>query len=1282
VKQSSMVKIASSFIFSALTFMAVLVTPQPAHADDPVCSSPNLAIPDSGGQNLAGTPVTDTITLTNTDSILDLNITIDTTHNYVGDLVFTLGRHAGPSVTSTAIFSRPLGVRPPEHPTGEPACTGDNIDVTLDDEALFLDIQTDCNEDTDNPDAPLEAYTAKEIYQPNSPLNIFDGEGISATWVLTITDYFEGDTGTLNQWCITANPTLDLQVSKTVTPTVIDALTPQPITYTIRYNNRGTPTATGVVITDVLDSALTNINVISSGAAITATGSTTFTWAVEDLAHGEGGIITVTATISPGLSGGSTLANTATITSTPVETTTLSNNSSQANVTVRTPDLQIIKNDGGVIAKPGGLITYTLTYSNSGGTTSGVVITETVPNNTSFSPNSPAGWQQVGATQQYTYPVGRLDRLAQKVITFVVSIDSNLAATDDKITNTARIGDDGSNGSDQTPVNNTATITTVIPTDLEMTKTVTPTSAKPGQAITYTLIFTNSSAFTATGVLITDSVPISVTNLNVISSGATITQTNTGTVTYTWSLADLGPSAQGIITITGQLTSPLPVNHIFTNTTEISSSTTDLDPGNNKGQAGITVTNAAPTAVDDTASTAEDSATNISVLNNDTDPNSQTLSVTSVSTPTHGSTSTNGTTVTYTPKSNYYGTDHFSYVASDGTLTDTARVTVTITPANDAPIVGQATVLYDGTLGTLPRAQSFTYAATDVTPPSFTIEATQTVDGNTARLDTTPDIEDLAGDSNAATTLNRNTGYSVRFSAQIISENHAGSDKNGDGIADRAGFSVIALSSDTRGIELGFWSNEIWAQEGGSAPDLFTHAEGASFDTTAGLIPYELTILGDTYTLAVTDTLILSGTLRDYSAFSGPIDPYETPNYLFLGDNTSSAQAEMKLGYVSVITNVAPADRSVQSAEPLVIDDIGTIDLDAAGNNVALTLTVGNGTLSVNSSAPNGLGSGNISGNGSGTVTLTGPIGQINATLAYSPAVTYTSDTNFSGTDTLTMTLNDNGHSGSGGAKSNQKTLDITVIANDVTYSLAAENSSVTEGNSGSTPTRFTISRTGATTTETSTVDYALGGSATMGTDYNNVQISGTGITQGGGTITFTTGATRAVISVDVLGDTDIESNETILVTLSNPTNPGPGDATITGANPVSTTITDDDTISLAITKTVEANNPARAGETITYTITVANSGSVDATSVTVTDPLPGGIDGTDLNQTVTVTAGQSVEFTITATVVATQAITITNVASYTHASGNSQDSAKFSVADTSGSGGKIFLPVIFRNSK
>jgi hypothetical protein len=196
-----------------------------------------------------------------------------------------------------------------------------------------------------------------------------------------------------------------------------------------------------------------------------------------------------------------------------------------------------------------------------------------------------------------------------------------------------------------------------------------------------------------------------------------------------------------------------------------------------------------------------------------------------------------------------------------------------------------AQVLYDAGLGTLPGAQSWTYFA-------FPGTASQSMAGGAAQLDTTAQISEQAGYSRTAPVpLDRTNGFTLKFNAQVVAEGHASTN--------RAGFSVIVLAQDKRGIELGFWTNAIFAQ---ADSPLFTHAEQAVYNTSAQFTDYALTMLPTNYVLRANGAIILSGSIRDYTSFTGPIDPYETPNFIFLGDDTTSALATMKFTRVSLLS--------------------------------------------------------------------------------------------------------------------------------------------------------------------------------------------------------------------------------------------------------------------------------------------------------------------------------------------------------------------------------------------
>lgn len=87
------------------------------------------------------------------------------------------------------------------------------------------------------------------------------------------------------------------------------------------------------------------------------------------------------------------------------------------------------------------------------------------------------------------------------------------------------------------------------------------------------------------------------------------------------------------------------------------------------------------------------------------------------------------------------------------------------------------------------------YQAADTSGPSYTVEVVQSYAGDGARLDSTADYEDAAGYSSISTPLDRQQGVTIRFTLRITAEDHTRSgtaDKDGDGLADRAGFSVIA----------------------------------------------------------------------------------------------------------------------------------------------------------------------------------------------------------------------------------------------------------------------------------------------------------------------------------------------------------------------------------------------------------------------------------------------------------------------------------------------------------
>jgi Ca2+-binding RTX toxin-like protein len=215
------------------------------------------------------------------------------------------------------------------------------------------------------------------------------------------------------------------------------------------------------------------------------------------------------------------------------------------------------------------------------------------------------------------------------------------------------------------------------------------------------------------------------------------------------------------------------------------------------------------------------------------------------------------------------------------------------------------TVLYNGILGNTPDRQGWlAYGTTFYPLPS----AIQSAFSGYTNLNSP--ATGKGGYSNykllspsvvnaAFPTLSRTNGYSLSFRLRLNSESHSS--------YDRAGFSITALSSDRQGIELGFWTNEIWAQRGGTGSTLFTHSPTErAFVSTTGWTNYDLLVVGDKYYLSANDRVILQGGLQNYTAFNSsglPYDPYEQANFVFAGDNTSSAASNSDIA--SLIVNTA-----------------------------------------------------------------------------------------------------------------------------------------------------------------------------------------------------------------------------------------------------------------------------------------------------------------------------------------------------------------------------------------
>ncbi len=159
-----------------------------------------------------------------------------------------------------------------------------------------------------------------------------------------------------------------------------------------------------------------------------------------------------------------------------------------------------------------------------------------------------------------------------------------------------------------------------------------------------------------------------------------------------------------------------------------------------------------------------------------------------------------------------------------------------------------------------------------------------------------------------------------------------------------------------------------------------------------------------------------------------------------------------------------------------------------------------------------------------------------------------------------------------------------TLMNDDTSYTIGATSANVAEGNSGSTPFTFTVTRSGVVAV-TGSVKYAVTGSAPNPAIASDFQ----GSVLPSGTVTFVANETSKVITVNVLGDAVGEQSEGFIVSLNTPIS-----GTITTVSAVGNILNDDAVLSIAATSANKAEG--NVGNT-PFTFTVTRSGNLSIVS-------------------------------------------------------------------------------------
>jgi uncharacterized repeat protein (TIGR01451 family) len=224
---------------------------------------------------------------------------------------------------------------------------------------------------------------------------------------------------------------------------------------------------------------------------------------------------------------------------------------------------------------------FTITFRNLGtAPASGVILTERIPVGTDFEPSmSTPGWNCDNDVCDFQLlepmPADASGAQPPKVIRFALSPNATLPATVDRVTNTVQIGDDGTNGADSTPTNNSFTAVALLGTQADLVATMQATLTTdansdgryaPGDVIAYQVTITNTGTRFANNVRLSDvfnpALGVQVVNGSVSASKGTFSNTATSVGVLFGTLA---PSevVNAAFQLTGTTDPPLNVDEIL-----------------------------------------------------------------------------------------------------------------------------------------------------------------------------------------------------------------------------------------------------------------------------------------------------------------------------------------------------------------------------------------------------------------------------------------------------------------------------------------------------------------------------------------------------------------------------------------------------------------------------------------------------------------------------------------------------------------------------------------------
>ncbi|GAA5155440.1 DUF11 domain-containing protein [Nocardioides marinquilinus] len=404
-----------------------------------------------------------------------------------------------------------------------------------------------------------------------------DGSGAGAvnTATATTTALDPDTTNNSASHTLTGGAQANLALQKSASPSPVVA--GGPITYTLTATNAGPSNATGATITDTVPDSV----VIGTLPAGCTRNGQVVTCTRAALNTGDTWTVVLPGTVAPGTASGAIVANTATVAAAgPVDPSPADNTATTRTPVVTRADLQVTKT-GPTSVVAGSVVDYTVTVRNLGPSdATDVQVLDDLPGNAAFV-SSPTCSSAPATPGTLTCDLGTVP--AGQTATATVRVRVDPAVTGGSVVNTARVS---SATTDPVVGNNTGQTSATVQTrtDLTVVKSVTPVPLVAGRPAAYDVTVTNNGPSDAAGVRLVDVLPAGVTLTGTSAAGGSCS----GTTTVTCTRAVLSAGATWTVRLQVAVAAGATANQV--NQASVTSTTTELTPGDNQTSISTPVT--------------------------------------------------------------------------------------------------------------------------------------------------------------------------------------------------------------------------------------------------------------------------------------------------------------------------------------------------------------------------------------------------------------------------------------------------------------------------------------------------------------------------------------------------------------------------------------------------------------------------------------------------------------------------------------------------------------------